>query len=110
MFKGITIQLSERTEIGHDEFNAPVYRESYIDIENILVSPVSSTEQTDILNMTGTKVVYEIAIPKDDDHEWENQLVKFFGKTWRCVGIPTEGIPDLIPGPWNRKVKVERYE
>ena len=59
---------------------------------------------------TGRKAVYTLAIPKGDTHEWEDQKVIFFGKEWRVFGAELEGIEDLIPLDWNKKVYVERYE
>ncbi|WP_338808322.1 hypothetical protein DBT37_0006140 [Aerococcus mictus] len=41
--------------------------------------------------------------------QWQNQKVKFFGKTWRVIGMPLEGIESMIPLDWNKKVMVEAY-
>lgn len=108
--KGISIILVSKTQTGEDAFHAPVYDYSEETVENVLVAPASSTEILDTLNLTGKKIVYNLAIPKGDTHTWEGQLVKFFGETWRVVGIPEQGIDALIPGDWNRKVQVERYD
>jgi hypothetical protein len=51
-----------------------------------------------------------LGIPKEDEHDWENRRVDFFGEKWRVFGIPTKGIEDIIPLDWNMKVTVERYE
>ena len=109
MLKGITVTLHNKVLAGTDDFNAPVYAETDIDVENVLVAPVSSTEAQEMLDLTGKKVVYQLAIPKGDDHVWEEQRVTFFGEDWRVVGFATEGIDDLIPLQWNKKVQVERY-
>lgn len=107
--KGITIQLRVKTETGKDAFNAPVYDNEWINVGNVLVAPVSSTDALDILNLTGKKAVYTLGIPKGDSHKWEDTEVKFFGETWKTIGFPQEGIEDLIPLDWNKKVSVERY-
>lgn len=107
--KGITIQLAVKTETGRDDFNAPIYEETWEDIANVLVAPVSSTDALDILNLTGKKAVYTLGIPKGDGHEWVDTKVRFFGETWKTVSFPQEGIEDLIPLDWNKKVTVERY-
>lgn len=109
MIKGITVTLHNRVLNGTDAFNAPVYTEQNIDVENVLVAPVSSTEAQEMLDLTGKKVVYQLAIPKGDQNVWENQRVTFFGEEWRVVGFETEGIDELIPLLWNKKVQVERY-
>lgn len=110
--KGITVTLYERTEGQPDAFNRPTYTETAVQISNVLVSPAASggEENTDQLDLTGRRAVYTLAIPKGDSHNWENACVDFFGESWRVIGIPTEGIDDLIPLQWNKKVKVERIE
>lgn len=110
--RGITVTLFQRTQVGTDPFNRPIYMETQVDVENVLVSPAETggDELLDALNLTGRKAVYTLAIPKGDTHNWENARVDFFGESWRVIGIPTEGIEELIPLQWNRKVKVERIE
>ena len=101
--RGITIELLTKTQVGTDAFNHPLYSERPVKIKNVLVAPISDTEVLDIINLTGRRAVYQLAIPKGDTHEWENQKVRFFGKTWRIIGKPTKGIDHLIPGQWNLK-------
>ena len=110
--KGITVTLYERTEGQPDAFNRPTYTETAVQISNVLVSPAASggEENTDQLDLTGRRAVYTLAIPKGDTHEWENCRVDFFGESWKVIGIPTQGIDDLIPLSWNKKVQVERIE
>ena len=36
--------------------------------------------------------------------------VEFFGRKWKVIGMPTEGIEGLIPLYWNKKVRVEAIE
>lgn len=107
--KGITIILVDKVEIGRDPFDKPIYEDKDIEVENVLIQPTSTDDVVNQMNLTGKKAVYTLAIPKGDSHDWENKEVKFFGKRWRTVGFPTEGIEDLIPLDWNMKVMVERY-
>lgn len=110
--RGITVTLFQRTQVGADPFNRPIYMETQVNVKNVLVAPAETggDELLDALNLTGRKAVYTLAIPKGDTHNWENARVDFFGESWRVIGIPTEGIEELIPLQWNRKVKVERIE
>ena len=39
LIKGITIKLYEKTQTGTDGFNRPIYKETPVDIENVLVEP-----------------------------------------------------------------------
>lgn len=98
------------TQTGVDGFNRPVYAVNDVTVHNVLVAPVSDTEVLDTLNLTGRKAVYQLGIPKGDTNDWENREVVFFGETFRVIGMPTEGIDDMIPLSWNKKVKVERVE
>nr|DAL79982.1 MAG TPA: Minor capsid protein [Caudoviricetes sp.] len=107
--KGITIILVDKVEDGKDPFGKPTYQDKDIEIENVLIQPTSSDDVVNQLSLTGKKAVYTLAIPKGDSHDWENKEVKFFGKRWRTFGIPLEGIEELLPLDWNKKVMVERY-
>ena len=108
--RGITVQLYTRTQTGTDAFNHPVYTETIEDVENVLVAPATSEEVTQTLDLTGKRVVYNLAIPKGDTHDWEGCKVSFFGKDWRVINFEAGGIESLIPLDWNSKVQVSRYE
>ena len=110
MIKGIPVVLYERTEIGRDEFDHPVYEEHPVTVENVLVAPASTTEILDAVHLYGKKAVYNIAIPKGDEHEWKDCRVDFFGQHWRVISFPQQGIEENIPLDWNQKWMVERYE
>lgn len=107
MIKGIPIKLYKKTETGKDEFNRPTYKEECVTVENVLVAPASEKEITDSLNLTGRKVVYTLALPKGDANDWTNVKVEFFGKEFKTVGAPIEGIEEMLPLSWNKKVRVE---
>lgn len=110
MIKGITVTLYEKVETGQDPFGHPIYDETPVEVENILVAPASTTEILDTINLIGKKAVYNIAIPKGDTHTWLDNRVDFFGESWRVIGFPQRGIEDNIPLDWNEKWMVERYE
>lgn len=108
--KGITVTLYEKTQTGTDAFNEPIYTETPVNVDNVLVSPTTQTEILESVNLYGRKAVYTLAIPKGDTHDWTNRKVTFFGEDWQSFGIPSKGIEDLIPLGWNMKVTVDRYE
>ena len=110
IIKGIPVVLYEKTVIERDEFDHPIYKEHQEVVGNVLVAPASTTEILDTLNLTGKKAVYNIAIPKGDRHTWEDCRVDFFGQAWQVVGFPQQGIEENIPGDWNQKWMVARYE
>lgn len=109
--KGITITLYDRTQTGTDPFNQPIYTETAVSVNNVLVAPMSTEEVLQTYTLTGRKAVYQMGIPKGDAHDWTaGKKVNFFGEDWRIIGLPEEGIDELIPLDWNKKVRVERYE
>jgi len=109
LIKGTTILLYERTQTGTDAFNSPVYIETPVEVKDVLVCPVNSTDIVGDTQFHGKHAVYELCIPKDDTHIWEDRTVEFFGQKWRTFGIPQQWIPEKFPLLWNLKVKVERY-
>lgn len=109
--RGITVTLYDRTETGKDALNHPVYTETAVQVDNVLVAPSSALEVLEPTNLNGRKGEYVMAIPKGDTHEWiSGKKVSFFGQNWRIIEMPEEGIEWLIPLSWNKKVRVERYE
>lgn len=100
----------QKTQTGTDRLNQPIYEETPELVDNVLVSPSSSEEITDALNMYGKKAVYTIGIPKGDMHEWRDRKVSFFGLDFQTFGTPIEGIEANIPLQWNRKVMCAVYE
>ena len=107
---GIQITLIDKQVVSVDPFGSPVVKDVEILVDNVLVAPATTEDVTSQMSLTGKKISYTIGIPKGDMHDWENKEVRFFGKRWRTVGIPLEGIEELIPLEWNKKVMVERYE
>ena len=107
---GIDVVLHQKTQTGVNSFNEPVYSTEAVTVSNVLVHPTTSDDVVDENSLVGRKEVYTLAIPKGDTHEWENQIIEFWGKTWKSFGFPQEGIEQNIPLLWNKKVTVERYE
>lgn len=106
---GITITLYKRTQISTDDFGAPVYTETEVSVDNVLVGEPSTEEIANDIQLFGKKLAYTLAIPKGDTNTWTDVEVGFFGERFRTYGEPTQGIEHLIPLSWNKKVKVARY-
>lgn len=107
---GITVNLQIKTKTGVDSFGAPVYTSIYEDVPNVLVQPATAEDVINSVQLYGKHAAYNIAIPKGDTHVWEDVDVSFFGQTFHTFGPVTEGIEELIPLQWNRKIKCEIYE
>ena len=110
LLKGIQIILIDKVKTGENPFGEPIFEDREITIDNVLVSPTLSDDIVNHLTLTGKKAVYTLAIPKGDTHDWTDKEVRFFNQRWRVFGIPLEGIEEMIPLSWNKKVTVERYE
>lgn len=109
VIQGITVQLGVKTQIGVDSFRNPVYAYDFIDVDNILIGEPTTEDITNSLNLHGKKIAYTLAIPKDDQNDWTDTKIKFWGREFMTFGIPTQGIEENIPLSWNKKVKVEAY-
>lgn len=111
LIQGIPVVLYERTYTEDDSFGNPIYTETAVTVDNVLVAPVSEQEVIDTLSLTGRKVIYKLGIPKGDTHDWTaGTRVSFFGKSFRTIGDATQGIEALIPLSWHKIVRVERIE
>lgn len=107
--KGMTVQLVVKTQDGTDAFGAPIYTESTVDVEDVLVGNPSSEDLISTLELTGKHIAYVLGIPKGDTHEWTNTDVIIFGERFRTIGFPQTGIQANIPLRWGANIKVERY-
>lgn len=108
--KGISVTLYERTETGLDAANRPIYTETAVTVDNVLIGAPTSEDVTNEYNLSGRRIAYTLGIPKGDTHDWNDVTVEFWGHKFRTVGIPTQGIDENIPLGWNMKVQVEAYE
>lgn len=92
-----------------DPFGNEIYDEKKIKVDNVLVIPTSSDDMVSQLSINGKKAIYSLAIPKGDTNNWEDREVIFFGQRWKTFNFVTQGIEDMIPLEWNKKVLVEKY-
>ena len=107
--KGITVKLYGETQSGVDDFYQPIYEETEILVDNVLVGEPSTDDIISSTELYGKKLAYTLAIPKGDTNDWVNKKVEINGELFQTYGYPTEGIEANIPLSWNKKVKVERY-
>lgn len=107
--RGITITLHTKAQTGTDSFNAPIYEDVDIPVDNVLIGEPNSDDVIQELNLNGKHLAYVLAIPKGDTNDWFNNDVSFFGERFHVYAPPTQGLDHLVPTSWNKKVKVERY-
>lgn len=111
--KTVSVILTEKTQSGTDAFNQAVYTTEEKTVSGVLVGEPSTNDITNAFTTYGAKLVYTLAVPKGDSHNWEDTTVILpepFAGTYHTVGIPTAGIEENIPLRWNKKVQLERYE
>ena len=107
--RGISVVLVERPQVGVDELNNPIYGETRIVVNDVLVGQPSTEDVTNSLSLYGKKLDYILGLPKGDDHNWNNAEVEFFGKKFRAFGDVIEGIEANVPTRWHKQVRVQRY-
>ena len=107
--EGIPVILYDKVQTGTDALNTSVFQEIPVVVENVLVCPVSADGIVGDNQPEGKQAEYELCIPKKNTNVWENRVVEFYGKKWRTFGIPLQWQESMVPGIWNRKVKVESY-
>ena len=107
MLKGMPVILLKKEEIGLDPFNNPIYKETEIVVNDVIVAPSSADDIVTSNDLVGKKAVYTLAIPKGDTNIWENQRVKFFGAYWNVFGFTLQGMDENIPLRfWTEKYRV----
>lgn len=109
LIHGIPVTLVVLKQTGVDGFNAPVYSETEVQVDNVLVAPASPEEIVSSEQLYGKRAAYTLGIPKGDTHDWVDTKVRFFGRTYRTLGYPVIGIEDMVPLDWHQKVMVELY-
>lgn len=110
VIKGITVELIKEVATDTDRFGNPITEKTTVNVDNVLIKPLSTDEQITDFNFYGKKSVYELCIPKGDTNEWENRKVNFFGKTWLVISPASETIDAMTPLEWNKHFKVALYE
>lgn len=107
--RGMTVQLAVKTKTGVDEFKRPIYSETLVDVDDVLVGQPSTDELITTLQTDGKRIAYVLGIPKGDTHVWTDTDVIIFGERFKTIGFPQTGIQENIPLRWGKNVKVERY-
>ena len=104
--KGTTVTVYQRTKSGTDEFNKAIYIREPVQVSNVLVGEPTTEEINEVTQVHGKRLAYVLAIPKGDTHNWIDTDVEVFGRTFRTLGEPTQGIEENIPLSSNKKVRV----
>lgn len=111
--RGITVTLYEKVQSGTDAFNAPIYTETAVNVDNVLVGQPDGDDVITATTLYGKQIRYMLGIPKGDTHDWTDARVEWtdaYGThTVKTFGFPITGIEANIPTPWHMKVRCEAY-
>lgn len=110
MIKGETVILKEKTQSGFDPFGKPIYIETDVEVNNVVVGSPTFEAAVSELNLTGKRLAFILGIPKGDTHNWKDVIVSIRGELFRSYGFPMTQTEANVPGKWNTQVKVEKYE
>lgn len=110
--RGIPIILYEETVTGQDDFGRDIVETVATEIPNVVIGQPSSEDVLTEVNISGKQIVYNLALPADDNHDWVNKVVEFYGHKWRTIGIPDQFMDGFMGAtfPWNKRIRVEAYE
>lgn len=114
ILKGITVTLYEQAIDGYDPIGIPVYTDTPVTVQNVLIGEPTTEDITTSTQLYGKVIRYMLGIPKGDTHDWMDKKVSWtdaYGLTHtvKTFGFPITGIEDNIPGPWHMKVRCEEY-
>ena len=108
--RGVTVVLHVRTQTGVDALNNPVFSDTTVNVDNVLVGEPSTEELESSISLYGKRIDYMLGLPKGDTHVWTDTIVEIFGEPFRTFGDTIRGIEENIPTPWHKKVRVTRCE
>jgi hypothetical protein len=113
--RGLTVTLYEQTQTGVDGFDVPIYEETPVTVDNVLVGEPTTDDIATSTALYQKQIRYMLGIPKGDTHDWKDKHVSWvdaYGVTHHVMtfGFPITGVEANIPGPWHMKVRCEAYE
>ena len=112
--RGTTVTLYTKTQTGTDPFGVPIYTETPVTVDDVLVGQPEPDDITSSTSLFGKTIAYMLGIPKGDTHNWQDKKVSWtdaYGNEHVCktFGFPITGIEQNIPTRWHMKVRCEKY-
>ena len=80
LIKGIPVTLYERTKTGEDAFHEPVYAETPVTVENVLITPIDSAASPTELQLSGRIWFMSFASPRPTLTNGRAALWSFSGR------------------------------
>lgn len=112
--RGITVTLFEKTQAGTDPFGNPIFSETPVQVDDVLIGEPTTDDITSSTQMYGKVIRFMLGIPKGDAHNWENARIEWtdaYGTLHkvRSFGFPITGVQANVPTRWHKKVRCEDY-
>ena len=111
--RGTTVTLYSQEQTGTDDFGMPIYKETAVQVSDVLIGEPTSDEINTSTAMYGKKLVCILGIPKGDTNDWIDKKVEWTscGHTYtvKTFGFPITGVEANIPMRWHMKVRCEQY-
>ena len=111
--KGVSVILKSKTQIGEDAFGQPIYTETDVVVDDVLIGEPDTDDIQKITVRYGKAIAYTLAIPKGDTNTWYKCKVVLpspWNETLNVIGDAIMGIEENIPLRWNKKVHLERLD
>ena len=110
LLEGETVVVIHRAEVGRGAGNTPIYTEVEEAVDDVLVSPASTSDVIESNRPDGTELVYRLDFPKTWTRSLRGCRVRVRGEEFHVAGDPRPFLGSLTPGRWNRPVNVERRD
>lgn len=111
--RGMTVYLYEQTEVGTDPFGAPIYTETPVAVDDVLVGEPTTDDVDTSTSLYSKKIAFMLGIPKGDTHDWQDKKVSWTSCGHEYVvktfGYPITGVEANVPTRWHQKVRCEMY-
>lgn len=112
--RGITVTLYAKTQTDTDPFGAPIYTETPVTVDDVLIGEPSTDDVTSSTSLYGKQLACMLAIPKGDSHDWTDARVEWTDaqghvQTVHTFGFPIMGIEANVPTRWHMKIRCEAY-
>lgn len=102
--KGETVQVKIPSISGYDAHNNAIYSTETVEIDNVLIGPLSSTELSGSTRPDGWDIRYNLYFPKTFEGSLEGAEVCVRGQWLKVYGAPDYYLGG--PTDWNRTVEV----
>lgn len=112
--KGMTVFLYDKTETGTDPFGAPIYDETPVEVNDVLIGEPTTDDVDTSISLYSKHISYMLGIPKGDTHDWVDKKVSWIDAygiqhVVKTFGYPITGVEANIPTRWHMKVRCEQY-